>query len=515
MPQWIQTSPDSAKHLDGQGQDNSGSMTHSQHQGPIMDICDWPIYGPDEAEDIIEEKYQIQHNMDNQVVYLDHNYSKHRFEIIVLKPEVLIEGEEHQQHEGTVEEEEIQQDNDTGIQIESIYSLSTDRLNCDPFIPEHLKVENVEESYETHSETLVDIEDNYSDTLFTHSESISLPPGVCISNSVGQGGLSTINRSVDETLGNTLINDSDEDLNEVDLLIKNARKNVIDAASDSDLTECQLCGEAFSNIRELNLHCRIHTAGKQHKCKYCNYKTKKKDHLFKHIRTHTGERPYSCDFCDYKATEKSSLTNHIKTHTGERPFSCDFCDYKAKVKSALTQHLRIHTGERPYSCDFCDYKAIQKSALTLHIKTHTGERPFSCDFCDYKATVKSVLTQHLRTHTGQRPFRCDFCDYKATEKSSLKKHLRIHTGERPFRCDFCDYKAKVKSALTQHLRIHTGERPFRCDFCDYKATVKSSLTKHLRIHTGERPFSCDFCDYKSIHKSSLNRHLRTHTKERP
>ncbi|XP_039282725.1 zinc finger and SCAN domain-containing protein 12-like isoform X3 [Nilaparvata lugens] len=417
--------------MDGQGQDNSGSMTHSQHQGPDMDICDWPIHGSDEAEDTIEEKHQIQHNMDKQVVYLDHNYSKHRFEIIVLKPEVLIEEEEHQQHEGIVKEEEIQQENDTGIQIESIYSLSTDRLNCDPFIPEHMKVENVEESYETHSETLVDIEDNYSDTIFTNSESIRIPTGLCISNSVRQGGLSSINRSVDETLGNTSINDSDEDLNEVDLLIKNARKIVIDVASDSELTECQLCGEAFSNIRELNLHCRIHTAGKQHKCKYCNYKTKNKANLIKHIRIHTGEKHYSCDFCDYKATEKSSLTKHLRIHTGERPYRCDFCDYKATEKSSLTKHIRIHTGERPYSCDFCDYKAIKKSNLIQHIRIHTGERPYSCDLCDYKATVKSSLTKHLRIHTGERPFSCDFCDYKSIHKSSLNRHLRTHTKERP------------------------------------------------------------------------------------
>ncbi|XP_039286079.1 zinc finger protein 260-like isoform X2 [Nilaparvata lugens] len=448
-----------SNNMDGQGQDNSGSMPHSQHQGPDMDICDWPIYGPDEAEDINEEKYQIQHNMDNQAVYLDHNNSKHRFEIIVLKPEVLIEEEEYQQHEGIMKEEEIQQGNDAGIQIESIYSFSTDRLNLDPFIPEHLKVENIEESYETHSETLVHIEENSSDTLFTHSESTSLPQGVCISNFVEQGGSSSINRSFDETLGNTLINDSDEDLNEVDLLIKNARKNVFDAASDSELTECQLCGEAFSNIRELNLHCRIHTAGKQRKCKYCDYKTKNKEHLMQHIRIHTEEKPYSCDFCDYKAIQKSNLTQHLRIHTGERPYSCDFCDYKATQKSSLNQHLRIHTGVRPYSCDFCDYKATVKSNLTQHLRIHTGEKPFSCDFCDYKATVKPALTQHLRIHTGERPFSCDFCDYNAIKKSSLTKHIRTHTGERPFRCDFCDYKAIHKSALNIHLRTHTKERP--------------------------------------------------------
>ncbi|XP_039286904.1 gastrula zinc finger protein XlCGF57.1-like isoform X1 [Nilaparvata lugens] len=510
----IQMQPD---YLDGQGQDNSRSMLHSQHQGPDMDNCDWPIHAPDQHQDTIEDKHHIQINVDNQSVYLAHNYTKHPIEMIWIKPEELIEEddeEEEQQQCGVeigVRSEEIKQDSDTCLQIESIYSLCSDRLNSDPSALEHIKVETEEVkeehiSFKTdHSDKLMQIEDISSENY----ESGSVSSGLCIPYFEEREGSSS-HRSVDATPGNTIMEDPEKIGNEVDLLIENARKNVIDAASDSELTKYQSCDEAFSSTRELNLHCRIHTAGK-HACKFCNYKTKWKSQLITHLRTHTGERPFSCDLCDYKAIQKTHLIEHLKSHTGERPFSCDLCDYKSIHKSNLIRHLKSHTGERPFSCDLCDYKATQKSDLIRHLKSHTGERPFSCEYCDYKATQKSDLIRHLKSHTGERPFSCDLCDYKATQKSHLITHLMTHTGERPFSCEYCDYKATGKSSLITHLRTHTGERPFSCDLCDYKATRKSTLIRHLMTHTGERPFSCNLCDYKTTRKSTLIRHSKSHT----
>ncbi|XP_039281107.1 histone-lysine N-methyltransferase PRDM9-like isoform X2 [Nilaparvata lugens] len=494
----VQMQPD---YLDGQGQDNSSSMPHSQHQGPDMHNCDWPIHEPDQHQDTIEDKYHIQLNVDNHSVYLAHNYTKHPIEIIRPKSEELIEEEEDDDDDDDEEEQqqlgvevevrsgEIKQESDTCLQIESIYSLSSDRLNSDPSALEHIKVENEEVkeehiSFEAEADTLMQIEDISSDVVSENYESGSVSSGLSIPYFEERVGSSS-HRSVDATPGNTMMKDSKEDYNEVDLLIENARKNVIDAASDSELTKCQLCGEAFSNTRELNLHCRIHTAGK-HACKFCNYKTTKKSNLIRHLKSHTGERPFSCDLCDYKATNKSHIITHLRTHTEERPFTCDFCNYKAKLKSSLIRHLRTHTGERHYGCDLCDYKATHKSNLTRHLMSHTGERPFSCDFCDYKATNKSDLIIHLRIHTGERPFSCDLCDYKATRKSNLITHLRTHTVERPFSCDLCDYKATRKSSLITHLSTHRGEKYCSCDLCDYNATHKSNLIRHLKSHTGEK-----------------------------
>ncbi|XP_039297028.1 zinc finger protein 182-like [Nilaparvata lugens] len=403
----IQMQPD---YLDGQGQDNSRSMPHSQHQGLDMDNCDWPIHEPDQHQDTIEDKHHIQLNVDNQSVYLDHNYSKHPIEIIRIKPEELIEEDEEEEEEQQqqcgvdigVRSGEIKQESDTCLQIESIYSLSSDRLNSDLSVVEKIKFETGEikeeqQSFETdHSDALMQIEGFSSDGVSENYESESVSSGLCIPYFEEREGSSS-DRSVDATPGNFMMKDSEKNCNEVDLHIENARKNVI----DSELTKCQLCDEAFSSTRELNLHCRIHTAGK-HACKFCNYKTTRKSHLIIHLRTHTGERPFCCDLCDYKAIQKTHLIEHLKSHTGERPFSCDLCDYKAIHKSNLIRHLKSHTGERPFSCDLCDYKATRKSTLIRHLMTHTGERPFSCNLCDYKTTRKSILIRHSKSHTGEK-----------------------------------------------------------------------------------------------------------------
>ncbi|XP_039296876.1 histone-lysine N-methyltransferase PRDM9-like isoform X2 [Nilaparvata lugens] len=437
-------------YLDGQGRDNSRMMPHSQHQGPDMDNCNWPIHEPDQHQVTNEVKYHIQLNVDNRSVYLEHP-----IDIIRLKPEELVEGGDQQlKVEVDVRSGDIKQESDTSLRIESIYSLSSDRprLNFDSSVIEQIKFETGEikeehTSFETdHSDTLMQIKGFSSDVVSEHNESENVSSVVGRPFFEEQGG-SSFHRSIDATPGNTVMKDSEEDCNEVDLLIKNARKNVIYAESDCESTRCQLSGEEFSSTREINLHYRKHMGGK-HACKFCDYKTTKKSSFITHLRTHTGEKPFSCDLCDYKAAQKSSLVSHLRSHTGKRPFSCELCDFKAAWKSSLITHLRTHTGTRPFSCDLCDYKAAKKSSLIIHVRTHTGEKIFSCDLCDYKATQKSNLNTHLRTHTGKRPFSCDLCDYKARQKSCLITHLRTHTGEKT-------------------LRTHTGE-------------------KTLRTHTGEK-----------------------------
>ncbi|XP_022201654.2 zinc finger protein 568 isoform X1 [Nilaparvata lugens] len=384
------------------------SMPHPQHQGPDMDNCDWPIHEPDQHQDTIEDKYHTQLNVDNQSEYLDHNYSKHPIEIIWLKPEELVEEdeEEKQQQLGAefeVRSGEIKQESDTCLQIESVYSLPLDRLNSGPSVLEHMKFETEEvkeehTSFKTdYSDALMQTEGFYSDVVSENYEIENVSSGLCPPYFEEQDGSSSHN-SIDATPGNSMMEDSEEDFNEVDLLIKNARKNVIDAASDSESTKCQSYGEVFSNTGESNLHCRIHEVEK-HVCGFCDYKARWRSHLIIHLKTHAGKRHFSCDLCDYKATHKKHLIPHLRTHTGERPFGCDFCDYKATLKSDLIRHLMSHTGERPFSCDLCDYKATRKSNLIIHLRTHTGERPFCCEHCDYKSSQKSSLTRHLKTHT--------------------------------------------------------------------------------------------------------------------
>lgn len=36
------------------------------------------------------------------------------------------------------------------------------------------------------------------------------------------------------------------------------------------------------------------------KCKYCDYKTTRKDNLNNHERKHTGDKPYECHECNYR-----------------------------------------------------------------------------------------------------------------------------------------------------------------------------------------------------------------------
>ncbi|CAL4142273.1 unnamed protein product, partial [Meganyctiphanes norvegica] len=63
---------------------------------------------------------------------------------------------------------------------------------------------------------------------------------------------------------------------------------------DESSLKCNQCNKAFSNIKLLEMHSRIHN----------------------------GDKPYPCSQCDKAFINNSSLKRHTKTHTGEKAHHC-------------------------------------------------------------------------------------------------------------------------------------------------------------------------------------------------
>ena len=131
--------------------------------------------------------------------------------------------------------------------------------------------------------------------------------------------------------------------------------------------KCQNCEKAYSRLRDLKYHSRIHT--ELHTCLICDKSFSRTDQFVAHRRIHTGERPYTCAICEKSFSTGGDLRKHKRTHSGERPYCCKICRQSFALLHNLKSHLRTHSGEKPYACNICNKPFSRASNMRRHEST--------------------------------------------------------------------------------------------------------------------------------------------------
>ena len=106
--------------------------------------------------------------------------------------------------------------------------------------------------------------------------------------------------------------------------------------------ECNLCGEKFTSLCDLNSHTSTHADSKQCQSTQNNKTFTQSTHRNRIFRTHAGEKPYQCPQCNKAFNQAGALTTHLRTHTGEKPYQCPQCNKAFSHSNSLAMHLRSH-----------------------------------------------------------------------------------------------------------------------------------------------------------------------------
>lgn len=191
---------------------------------------------------------------------------------------------------------------------------------------------------------------------------------------------------------------------------------------DTPVFTCQVCGKAFSKLRNFRAH----------------------------ERRHVVPNARACETCGQVFLDAVSLQHHQKTHSSKQVSECGVCHRLFSRKTTLDSHMRLHTNDRKFQCPMCGKSNGSKQDLLSHVRTHTGERPFKCMICQPPTTftTRSSLMRHTRTHSGYQPHCCKCCNKTFSRKDQYTRHMSKHLQ---YNCLSCNSTFETHTKYSKHL----------------------------------------------------------------
>lgn len=288
--------------------------------------------------------------------------------------------------------------------------------------------------------------------------------------------------------------------------------------------ECQICGEKFSTLQQLQNHQVSHSEEPLHLCHKCGETFETFTGLSRHLETHLEDQPHSCHICNKTFQFPMDLKQHMETHTDRKSHECAICSHRFRTERYLkvhtekchgtnpTTHLEYQSGtelqehtdrihpEGTFECSDCGKRFNTPVGLNDHfIRTHIQceenvQTVKSYEEGDSNINLKTVLEPSLSS------VECSICFKTYSTFSDLESHNRYEHGE-------SDEAAKEStSASRKDMDSACEERfPFECRTC----YLGFATMEELKAHNEERhPATCTKCGATFTRLSDLNRHIR-------
>ncbi|XP_066300971.1 uncharacterized protein [Branchiostoma lanceolatum] len=244
-------------------------------------------------------------------------------------------------------------------------------------------------------------------------------------------------------------------------------KNPTDAL---ECHRCDICGQVFAELQELQQHMNVHIELKPFKCNLCS-------RLFPHA-----------------ATLEAHVKAHYKGEIEDEPTTIP-----ANVKISFCKEARKSesTSEKRNS-DSVEKEAVDSATADSEEDDPSDDGACNvCRLCGKTYTNSASLIRHLRTHQEGFKLSCPICGKGFNLSYHLKEHMNVHTKNKPYKCHICGKSFTHSGTLSAHLKCHKSREgivaeysSFSCRYCSVQFTHIKKYLDHLKVRHGV--FDFDF-----------------------
>ena len=77
---------------------------------------------------------------------------------------------------------------------------------------------------------------------------------------------------------------------------------------------------------------------------------------------------HACEICGQKFLRVRNMEFHKRMHYGELIFSCELCESSFLTKKRLNEHVNYqHKRDKKYKCEICDKRFLMKVSFFIPV----------------------------------------------------------------------------------------------------------------------------------------------------
>ena len=187
---------------------------------------------------------------------------------------------------------------------------------------------------------------------------------------------------------------------------------------------------------------------------------------------------FRCDKCSFLCNVKYELVEHSSTHEEYDNHKCRYCDFTSRRLEAMKSHVKtIHSKDYiKKEQEFFDQdKEAPSNEETLQVTQNQPTELIKEEISE----VKSEIHKNDRCSSSFKAYRCYMCPFVTKTFAELENH-KIEVHKKKFKCNLCGARYSLGKSLKAHLLNHAKNFIYLiCQVCSKLVKGKTALRNHM------------------------------------
>ncbi|XP_030640930.1 zinc finger protein 227 [Chanos chanos] len=204
----------------------------------------------------------------------------------------------------------------------------------------------------------------------------------------------------------------------------------------------------------------------------------------KKMVTSVYDSQYNFKHQPFKNGRFVSQLNSVDQKSDPRKYFCPRCGRLFRHVGRLRAHMLTHARGQSYTCGCCGKTLENWSKFWRHQRIHRQKHGrFFCPTCGQGFRFVGVYEKHLQEHPELNAYFCPICPHTFSSAKRLRDHqVEWHGACMPYICDICGKGFRSPVILERHKVAHRQILSQMDNFCE------------VEVRPSAVPYQCGKCD---------------------